>query len=126
MGMHQDQRRTNGFRARGSQRGVDRDEIVAVRHRHGVPAIGRETLRAIFGKSDVGAGGQGDVVVVVEAGELAELEMPCQRGRFGGHALHQIAIADEGIGMVIDERVTGPVVAGRELRLCDRHADRVG
>src|ERR1039458_2533271 len=35
--------------------------------------------------------------------------MSCQRGGLGGYAFHQIAVADNGVGMIIDDFVAGPV-----------------
>ena len=126
MGAHQDQRWTRGVGPRAPQRGVDRGEIVPVSDRHGVPAIGIETAGAIFRKCDVGAGRKSDVVVVVQADQLAEPQMPGQRRRFRRHALHQVAIADDRVSGVIDHVKPWPVVARGQLRLRDRHADGIG
>ena len=54
MGPRQNQGRTLRFRASRAQRRVDRREIVAVRDRLDVPAIGLKAARAILGKCDVG------------------------------------------------------------------------
>ncbi len=58
---HEDQRRPRRFGARGSQRRVDRSDVVAVGDAQRVPAVGFEALGAIFGERDVGAGGERDV-----------------------------------------------------------------
>ena len=91
-----------------------------------MPTIRFEAPRAILGERDVGAGGQGDVVVVVETGQLSQLQMAGQRSRLRGHALHEITVADDRVGGVIDHLESGPVVARRQLRLGDRHPYRVG
>ncbi|EXI65398.1 MAG: hypothetical protein AW08_03195 [Candidatus Accumulibacter adjunctus] len=41
-------------------------------------------------------------------------------------AFHQAAITDEGVGMVIDDRMSGPVEALRQQPFGEGHADRVG
>ena len=51
--------------------------------------------------------------------------MPGERRRFARHALHQVAVADDGPAAVIDWRVACAVVARRQMRLGDRHADRI-
>ena len=53
------------------------------------------------------------------------MQVAGQRRSFGRHAFHQVAVADKGPGAVVDRRVAVAVVAGREMRLGDRHADGV-
>ena len=81
VGAHPDQRRPRRLRARRLQRGVDRRRGRCRRRPHRVPAVRLETPRAILRERDVGAGGERDAIVVVEAGQLAEPQMPGQRGR---------------------------------------------
>src|SRR6185312_10592783 len=114
VGAHQDQGRPRGVRHRIVQGLVDGGDVVAVVHLDGLPAVRLEAPGAILGEGDVGAGGQGDVVVVVQAHQLAELEMAGQRGRFGGDAFHQVAVADDGPGAVVDHGVAVAVVGGRQ------------
>lgn len=123
---HQDQRGPRRVRTCGVQRGVDRGQVAAVRHRYRMPAVRLEAFGAIFRERDVGAGGKGDAVVRVEAGQLAEPQMPGERGRLRGNALHQVAVAGQHIRGVVDHRVVRAVVARCELRFHDRHADGVG
>ena len=67
----------------------------------------------------------GDVVVVVDQGELAEPEVPGERGRLARDAFHQVAVAHEGPGAMIDDPVARPVEVLRQEPLGDRHPDRV-
>ena len=46
-------------------------------------------------------------------------------GGFGGHAFHQVAVADDSIGKVIDDLESRPVVARGQIGLGDGHADPV-
>src|SRR6202041_3184653 len=52
--------------------------------------------------------------------------MPRQRCRLLGDAFHQVAVAAQGIGVMIDDRVSGTVVTRREPRLRDGESDAVG
>ena len=126
VGAHQDQAGPRGFRHGVVQCLVDRRDVVAVINLDRLPAVRLEAFGAILGEGDVGAGGQGDVVVVVQAHQLAQLEMAGQRGGLGGHAFHQVAVADDGPGAMVDHGVAVAVVGGRQLRFADRHAHRVG
>src|ERR1700752_5384662 len=90
-----------------------------------VPAVGIETPGALLGKGHVRPGGGRHVLVVVETDELAELEMSRERRRFGTAAFHEIAVADDPPGAVIDRRGAIAVVARGEMRLADGHADRI-
>ena len=91
-----------------------------------LPAVGVEALRPIFGKGHFGPGRRRHRVVVVEADQLAELQVSGQRRGFRGHAFHEITVADDRPRVVVDDRVPCAVVARREMRLADRHADRIG
>ena len=52
--------------------------------------------------------------------------MPGQRGRLRGDALHEVAVADDRVGGVVDDFESGAVVARGELRFGDRHAHGIG
>ena len=62
---HQNQRGAPCFFARGLNGVVDRDQVVAVIDRLRVPAIGRKPQSAVFGKGELGRGGERDVVIVI-------------------------------------------------------------
>src|SRR5438093_580118 len=126
-----------GVRADDQQRGAralgaspldrlrDGVDVVAVRHALDVPAVGGEAPRHVLGEADRRAAGEGDAVVVVEDHELAEPEVPRQRARLGPHAFHEIAVACEHVGVVVDERVAGAVEASGQVSLGDGHPDGV-
>src|SRR5271167_863260 len=52
--------------------------------------------------------------------------MAGERSRLRGHTLHEVTVADDRVGGVIDYLESGTVVARRQLRFGDRHAHRVG
>ncbi len=126
VGAHEDQRGARDVGHCGGERAADLLDVVAVGHVQRLPAIGLEAFRAILGERDGGAGRQRDLVVVVQADQLAQLQVTRQRRRLGGDAFHQVAVADEGPGAVVDHGVAGAVVGAGQLRLGDGHADRVG
>ena len=107
-------------------RGGNRIGIVPVDVLHHVPAVGFEALRRVFGEPAGGLAVDGDAVVVVEHDELAELQVAGERGRFVRDAFHEAAVADEAVGVVIDDRRAVLVVLRREQFLGERHAHRVG
>src|SRR5208283_5058750 len=51
--------------------------------------------------------------------------MTCQRSRLVGDSFHQVAVAHQGVGKVIDDGVAGLVVASGGKTLGHGHADRV-
>ncbi len=51
--------------------------------------------------------------------------MPCQRRCLRSHALHQVAVGDDAIGVMVDDLVPGPVVDLGQVGLGDRHTDAV-
>ncbi len=57
---------------------------------------------------------------------LPSLRWPASEAASDGDAFHQVAVADDRVGVVIDDVEFGAVVARRELRFGDRHADRIG
>src|SRR5665213_2579333 len=115
MGPRQNEGRTLRLCASRAQRRVDRREVVAVRDRLDVPAISLKAACAILGKCDVGSSRQRHTVVVIEVDQLAELQMAGKGRRLRGYALHQIAVADDPIGEMIDDLSAGPVVTRRQV-----------
>ena len=123
---YEDERRPRDLSPRGAERRVERVEVVAVGDADRLPSVGFEAFRATFGEGDLGRGRKRDRVVVVETDQLAELQVPGKGSDLCRHAFHQITVADDGPGMVIDDVVTLAVVLRREVRLGDGHADGSG
>ena len=99
--------------------------------RYDMPAVGFETLRRIVGKPGHAILGtthlavDGDVVVVIESDQLAELQGTGKGAGFMRDALHQTAVAEESVGVVIDDLVAVTVELGGKTLFGDRHADGV-
>ena len=90
-----------------------------------MPAVGLEARRHVLAEGERGVAVDGDVVVVVEQRQLAEPQVPGERGRLVADALHQVAVAGERAGAVVDDPLAGAVEARGQEPLGDRHADRV-
>ena len=67
-----------------------------------------------------------DAVVVVQGDQLVQLPGAGQRAGFVADAFHQAAIAQEDIGVVVDDAVVGLVEFGRQQLFGQRHAHGVG
>ena len=72
---------------------------------HGLPAVGGEAGGHVVGKGQAGRTVDRYLVVVVEHDELGQAEVAGKRGSFVADALHQVAIAAEDPGAVIDQIV---------------------
>ena len=123
---HQDQRRRQGFGLRLADGRGDFFGVIAVGDLHGVPAISVEALAHVFSEDQAGGAAQRNAVLVVQVDQFAELQVAGQGGSLLGDAFHQVAIAANGIGMVVDESVSGAVEARRQPVFGDGHAHAVG
>ena len=126
-GLDDDDRGPRRLGARGRDRPVDGLEVrVAALDLLHVPAVGREARADVLAEGERERPVERHVVGVVEVDELAEPQVPRERGRLGRDALHQVAVGDQRVGRVVDDRVPRPVEARRQVALGHRHADRVG
>ena len=111
----------------GGEDGVlDAREVVAVGDRQDLPVVGLEALGDVLGVAELGGAVEGDEVVVVEDDELAEAEGSGERGGLVRDAFHQVAVAAENVGVVVDDVVGVAVVDGGEVLLCRGDADGHG
>ena len=117
-----DQARTIAGGARLGQRRRHRHRVVTV-DALDMPAIRDEPRPDILGEAERGRTVDRDQVIVVEVDQLAEPEVPGEAGRLRGHALHQVAVAADAVGEVIDDLQARTVVGRRQEALRQRHAD---
>ncbi len=120
-----DQAGAHGLGTRGLDRGLERRGVVAIDVSEHLPAIGLEAPRGVVGEPALDMAVDRDAVVVIERDQLTQAERARQRTHLVRDALHEAAVADEGIGVVVDHGVTGAVVARGQHLLRQRHADRV-
>ena len=125
-GLAADQRGRRLLRARSMDGGVDRPGVMAVDVGDHVPAVGGKALRRVVGEPAGDVAVDRDAVVVVNGNQLVQLQGAGQRAHFMADALHQAAVAQEHIGMVVDHLEAGPVELRGQHLLGQRHADRVG
>ena len=104
---------------------VDGVDVVAVNVADDVPAVGFKALRRVVGEPAVHVSVDGDAVIVVQRDQLGELPSAGQRTGFVRDAFHHAAVAEEGVGVVVDDGVPVAVEFGGEQLLGERHADRV-
>jgi hypothetical protein len=125
MGANDDQRRALSGLHSCADRRVDRLQVIPVRDPLYLPAVGLESPGRIGARGERGGAFDSDAVVVVEADQLAETKMTGQGRGLMGDALHEIAVAGDKVGAVIDHRVSRPVEHRGEMGLGERHAHRV-
>ena len=121
-----DQRRPVGLGLERLDRGAQGVEVVGVGDVLHRPAETGEAGRHVLAEREAGAALDGDPVVVVEPAQVRQLEVPGERGRLGADALHQAAVAGDGVDVVVEQVVAGPVERGGLPEPGDRHADAGG
>ncbi len=93
-----------------------------------MPAVRLVTLADIFAEGDVGVVLDGDLVVVVDQDEVAELLVSGDRGRLAGHALLHVPVGRDAVDEVVEGALPGRRVRVEQAALPaggHRHADRV-
>ena len=103
----------------------DRVHVVAV-NALDVPVVRFEAPAHLLGEGDVGTAFDGDLVVVVQIDELAEAQSAGEGGRLGRDALHEVAVADDAVHVVVHDLVAGPVEVLGQDAFGDGHADAHG
>ena len=88
-----------------------------------MPARHTKTRGDILADRQRGGAVIGDAVVVPQEDQLAQSQVAGQRNRLLADAFLQAAVANEGVGEVVDECVAE---AGIEMGLGQRHPQRVG
>ena len=104
---------------------VDRREVVHVGDVQHLPSVALEAERGVVAEGEIGAAVDRDAIVVVEADQFPELEVAGERGCLVRDPLHQIAVAADEIRVMVDDPVALAVERRGEMRLGDRHPDRV-
>jgi hypothetical protein len=94
-----------------------------------VPAVGLVAGGDVLAERDVGVTLDGDVVVVVDQGEVAELLVTGDRGRLAADPFLEVAVAADGVDVVVERALPLGRVGVEQAALAaggHRHADRVG
>ncbi|CAI1174446.1 Uncharacterised protein [Serratia rubidaea] len=125
-GLAHQQGRLVGDLAGFLDRRLDGVGVVAVHAAHHVPAVGFKALGGVVGEPAVDVAVDGDAVVIVEGGQLAELEGAGQGADFVGDAFHHAAVAHKDVGVVVDDVMARTVELGGQGAFGDGEADGVG
>src|SRR5690554_6814241 len=105
--------------------GLDLFWIMAVNVGNDMPAISFEALGGIIGEPAFDLTIDGDAVVIIEHGELAESQGAGKRADLMRDALHQAAVTGKAVSVVIDDIEAGTVELCREGFFGDSHAHGV-
>ena len=100
--------------------------VVGVHDLDDVPVVGPEPGGGVLGEGDRGRAVDGDPVRVVDPAEVGELEVAGEAGGLGGDAFHHVAVAAEGVDVVVEEVEAGLVVVGPKPLAGRGHADAGG
>jgi hypothetical protein len=100
--------------------------VVTVVDLDDVPAVGLVSLGDILSEGHSSVAVNGDLVVVPDGNEVAKLEVTSQRGSLAGDTLHQAAIAEESVSVVVDERETFLVEDSSGMSLGNGQTNSVG
>jgi hypothetical protein len=100
--------------------------VVTVLDGDDVPAVSLVSLVDVLSEGNVGVTVNGDVVVIPDGNQVTELEVTSERAGFARDTLHEAAIAEEAVGVVVDEIETRLVEAGSGVSLGNGKTDSVG
>ena len=128
-GAEQDERRPVALGARVLQGLEDAGDVLAALDDLHVPAVGLVALGGVLAQRDRGVVLDGDLVVVVDHREVAQLLGAGQRRRLGGDALLDVAVAGDHVDLVVERALAGRGVRVEQAALAPgghRHADRRG
>ncbi len=101
-------------------------DVVALFDPLDVPPESGETGHTVFGKGDLRAPFDRDVVVGIEDDELAQPQVAGLRPGLGRDPFLQVAIAGQNVGVVVHDGVTRSIEVRGKGHLGDGHADGVG
>lgn len=115
------QRRLICHRPRRFDSAFNRSGIMTINATHHMPAISLETLYGIIGKPALDMTIDRDTIIIIERHQLAQLQRTRQRTGFMGDPFHHATIPHKGIGIMINDLMTGTVKLGGEGFFSDRH-----
>ena len=118
-----DERWPVGARAERADRPLEECEVVGITDTRDVPAVAGEARRDVLAEGERRGALDRHVVVVVEPAQICEAEMARQRGRLARETLHHVAVAGEGVDVVVEHREVRPVEVHGQPPGGDRHPD---
>ena len=121
-----DERGSAGLGSEGVERARQHGEVVGVADAGDVPAESDEAGGDVLGEGQRGVALDGDLVVVVDPAQVGQAQVPGKRRGLRGDAFHQVTVAAEGVDVVVEQVVAGPVEVRGLPAGGDGHADRGG
>lgn len=82
-----------------------------------MPAVSLISLDDVFSEGAVGVAINGDVVVIVNADEVAQLEVTCERRSLARDTLHQATVTEKAVCVVVNDVETRFVEGGSGVSL---------
>jgi hypothetical protein len=108
-----DQRRPVARLLEDAERPVEHLQVVGVADARDVPAQAHELGGDVLAEGEVGVPLDGDPVAVVDPAQVGQLPVAGERGGLGGDALHDAAVAAQGVDVEVKHREAGTVECGR-------------
>ena len=99
---------------------------MAINLRNHLPAVGFKTLNRIVCEPAFNFTIDRDAVVIVEGNQFAQTQCTGQRAGFVGDTFHHAAVAQEHVGVVVNDFVAFTVELTCQNFLCQCHTDAVG
>ncbi len=105
---------------------IDSDHIVAVNATDHIPAVTFKAFTGIVRKPGFDLAVDGDAVIIIQNDEFGQLQRAGQRTYLVGDAFHETAIANESIGVMVDNFMFGFVKFGSQQLFCQRKTHGIG
>jgi len=102
---------------------ADRADVVAIGNADDLPAHGLIALRDVFGEGHGCFAVQCDLIVVIKENQLAQPPVTGERRCLDADAFHEVAIADQRIGAVIDHGIAAAIEIMRQIGFGQRQPD---
>src|SRR4030095_2130181 len=101
-------------------------DVVRIANAQDIPSIAEESACDVFREGKARVALDRDVIVVIDPAEFIQAQMPRQRRRLGRDALHQAAVAANGVNAIVKNIESRPVVARRQPLLGYGYASACG
>ncbi|KAH3662800.1 hypothetical protein OGATHE_004376 [Ogataea polymorpha] len=125
-GSDSDTRRLVGLLGLGNCLGDGGNVGVSVRNLEDVPSVLLESSANVLGESNLSTSVDGDLVVIVESNQVAQLQVASKRHGLGGDTFHHTSVTKETVGVVVGESVAWLVVGGSKVSLSNGQTNGIG
>jgi hypothetical protein len=98
-------------------------EVVCIPDMFNIPSIAGKPARHVFREGQVSRTFDRDAVFIVDPAEICEFEVPGERRCLGADSLHHIAVAAQGVNVVLKYAESRPIVSRCKPGLGNRHTN---